>query len=67
VNITRDINERNTNITHGIIPIVLDNQITTIEGLKNCQRLQHLSLAHNHICHIEQLEGLPLKYLNLVR
>jgi Leucine-rich repeat (LRR) protein len=44
----------------------LDNQISKIEGLKNCYRLQHLSLAHNRINQIEELEGLPLKYLNLV-
>jgi Leucine-rich repeat (LRR) protein len=43
-----------------------DNQITKIEGLKNCYRLQHLSLAHNRISQIEELDGLPLKYLNLV-
>lgn len=45
----------------------LDNQISKIEGLKNCYRLQHLSLAHNRIRQIEELDGLPLKYLNLVR
>ncbi len=44
----------------------LDNQISKIEGLKNCYRLQHLSLAHNRISQIEELDGLPLKYLNLV-
>ncbi len=44
----------------------LDNQISKIQGLKNCYRLQHLSLAHNRISQIEELEGLPLKYLNLV-
>ena len=43
-----------------------DNQISKIEGLKNCYRLQHLSLAHNRISQIEELDGLPLKYLNLV-
>ncbi|CAF4275722.1 unnamed protein product, partial [Rotaria magnacalcarata] len=42
------------------------NQISRIEGLKNCYRLQHLSLAHNRISQIEELDGLPLKYLNLV-
>jgi Leucine-rich repeat (LRR) protein len=44
----------------------LDNQISKIEGLKHCYRLQHLSLAHNRISRIEELEGLPLKYLSLV-
>ena len=44
----------------------LDNQISKIEGLKNCYRLQRLSLAHNRISQIEELDGLPLKYLNLV-
>ena len=29
--------------------------------------MQHLSLAHNRISQIEELDGLPLKYLNLVR
>ena len=45
---------------------VADNQIRKMEGLKNCYRLQHLSLAHNRISQIEELDGLPLKYLNLV-
>jgi Leucine-rich repeat (LRR) protein len=44
----------------------LDNKISKIEGLKSCYRLQHLSLAHNRINRIEELDGLPLKYLSLV-
>ncbi|CAF0904939.1 unnamed protein product, partial [Didymodactylos carnosus] len=41
------------------------NQISKIDGLKNCYRLQHLSIAHNLITTIEELDNLPLKYLNL--
>ncbi|CAF4917139.1 unnamed protein product [Rotaria sp. Silwood1] len=40
--------------------------LTLPVSLKNCYRLQYLSLAHNRISQLEELDGLPPKYLNLV-
>ena len=43
-----------------------DNEIREIKGVENCHRLSHLSLSHNRVHQIEGLDGLPVKYLNLV-
>jgi len=63
----------NSNVRNFIIVIYeccilfsTDNEITDIQGLSNCQRLEYLSLRNNKIDHIRGLDCLPLKYLNLV-
>lgn len=43
-----------------------DNKITAIKGIEACQRLSHLSLAHNDLEKIQGLNNLPIKILNLV-
>lgn len=42
------------------------NLIMKINGLDQCRSLTHLSLRNNGISKIENLEGLPLKVLDLV-
>ena len=44
----------------------LGNQITLIEGLGGLPSLSYLSIADNRLEVIENLDHLPLKYLNLV-
>ena len=43
-----------------------DNKIGKLDGLEACKSLSYLSIAHNRIEKIENLQGLPIKYLNLV-
>ncbi|XP_033106765.1 leucine-rich repeat and guanylate kinase domain-containing protein-like [Anneissia japonica] len=51
---------------HALTKLIVDNnQISKIDGLSKCVRLNHLSLAHNNISELENMQGLPLKYLNL--
>ena len=45
--------------------MVSDNQISVIEGIGNCHRLQHFSIGHNQIEKISGLRNIPLKALNL--
>jgi len=49
-----------------IVLFSTDNEITEIQGLSNCLRLEYLSLKNNKIDRIQGLDCLPLKYLNLV-
>lgn len=44
-----------------------ENYLSHISGIESCVALQHLSLAHNNIKKIQNIENLSLKYLNLVR
>ncbi|KAI9197180.1 uncharacterized protein BJ171DRAFT_585973 [Polychytrium aggregatum] len=41
------------------------NLVENISGLSGCKFLSHLSLAHNRISRIDNLDGLPIVYLNL--
>ena len=41
------------------------NNIEVIEGLNNLVNLKDLSLAHNHIRLLENMEGLPLQVLSI--
>ena len=50
----------------GSLSRLLDNQIAKIGGISNCNRLTHLSVAHNHLSEISGLDKLPIKYLDLV-
>ena len=44
----------------------IDNALTDIKGLQDCQNLSHLSLAHNSLHRLTGVGGLPLRYLDLV-